>query len=236
MIDFHSHILPKMDDGSRSVEESLALLRMQAEQGVKKVIATPHFYANDEAVTEFLARRKASYEALAAEMTPDLPEVILGAEVRYYQGISRMENLKALCVENTNLLLLEMSVARWTDYTVREITDLSCRGDLSLILAHVERYLGLQSGRVRTQLEQSEILMQVNADFFTSFGSKGKALRMLGMHKVQLIGSDCHDLIHRPPQIGNAFDVIRKKFGSEFAEELTEFEESVLDPKGILYF
>ena len=53
MIDWHNHLLPNMDDGSRSVEESLAMLRAQAAQGVTTVMATPHFYANDESVASF---------------------------------------------------------------------------------------------------------------------------------------------------------------------------------------
>ena len=64
MIDWHSHILPGMDDGSRNVTESIALLNMQTSQGIRTVIATPHFYANDESVETFLERRRNAYEAL----------------------------------------------------------------------------------------------------------------------------------------------------------------------------
>ncbi len=231
MIDFHSHILPEMDDGSQSVEESLALLSLLAEQGIKKVVATPHFYANDESVETFLERRRASYEKLKAAYSSDLPALVLGAEVKYYQGISRMENLNALCIEGTNLLLLEMSASRWTDYTMREIHELSRRGNLQIILAHVERYIGLQSRAVRDQLEESDILMQVNADLFSSFIRRRKALKLLGEQRIHLIGSDCHGLEYRPPQIGEAIGHIRKKFGEEFLEELAEFEENLLDHK-----
>ena len=58
MIDWHSHILPGMDDGSHDVTESLCLINMQMAQGVRTVIATPHFYADDETVASFLDRRK----------------------------------------------------------------------------------------------------------------------------------------------------------------------------------
>ena len=64
MIDWHSHILPGIDDGSGSIEESLALLKMQREQGADTVIATPHFFADDETVDEFLARRQESLDSL----------------------------------------------------------------------------------------------------------------------------------------------------------------------------
>lgn len=231
MIDFHSHILPRMDDGSQSIEESVALLRLLAEQGIKKVVATPHFYADDESVEAFLKRRKATYEKLKQAYSSDLPALVLGAEVRYYQGISRMEDLKALCIEGTNLLLLEMPTSRWTDYTLREFQELCCRGNLQIILAHVERYLGMQSRAVRDQLEQSDILMQVNADLFASVASRRKALKLLGEQRIHLIGSDCHGLTYRPPQIGKAIRYIRKKFGEEFLEAFAEFEENLLDHK-----
>lgn len=236
MIDFHSHILPRMDDGSQSIEESVALLRLLTEQEIKKVVATPHFYADDESAETFLRRRKASYEKLRAAYSSDLPALVLGAEVRYYQGISRMENLNALCIEGTNLLLLEMPSSRWTDYTLRELRELSCRGNLRIILAHVERYLGLQSRAVRDQLEESDILMQVNADLFASIASRRKALKLLGEQRIHLIGSDCHGLEYRPPQIGKAIQYIRKKLGEEFLEELAEFEEKLLDHKAQLLF
>ena len=56
MIDFHSHILPAMDDGSKNIEESLQMLRMLQEQGVERVIATPHFYADENPPDVFLRR------------------------------------------------------------------------------------------------------------------------------------------------------------------------------------
>ena len=56
-VDFHSHILPGIDDGSKSVEESLAMLRMAGEQGIECVVATPHFYPRYDSPKKFLARR-----------------------------------------------------------------------------------------------------------------------------------------------------------------------------------
>ena len=68
MIDFHTHILPKMDDGSKSTEESIAMLKMQAEQGIRWVVATPHFYAEHESPQDFLQRRNHSYQSLQKEI------------------------------------------------------------------------------------------------------------------------------------------------------------------------
>ena len=64
MIDWHSHILPAVDDGSRNAEESIKLLELLAEQGVKTVVATPHFIADNESVEDFLRRRSSSFNEL----------------------------------------------------------------------------------------------------------------------------------------------------------------------------
>ena len=64
MIDWHSHILPGIDDGSRDVSESLALIEKLSEQGVDTVVATPHFYADDNSVDAFLEKRNKAYEAM----------------------------------------------------------------------------------------------------------------------------------------------------------------------------
>jgi len=69
VIDFHAHILPHVDDGSKNIDESLLMLKSLAEQNVKLVVATPHFYANDESVDEFIERRNVSYELLKVNVS-----------------------------------------------------------------------------------------------------------------------------------------------------------------------
>ena len=70
MIDWHSHILPAMDDGSRDAEESRLMPELLKAQGIQTVVATPHFYANEESVETFLQRRHDSYERLLAKGMP----------------------------------------------------------------------------------------------------------------------------------------------------------------------
>ena len=228
MIDWHSHILPEMDDGSRDTAESISMINMLSMQGIGTVIATPHFYANDETVDSFLERRKSAFERLTAELPEGSPEILLGAEVRYYQGINRMADLKALRIEGTKLLLLEMPMSSWTEYMVRELIEMSGRSSIKVILAHVERYMALQKQSVWNRILESGILMQVNASFFTSFASKRKALSLLKEGDVHFIGSDCHDLKSRPPQIGKAFEVIQKKLGENHLKQMNEYGHSLL--------
>jgi len=64
MIDFHSHVLPKLDDGSRSTKESVEMMRRAVSQGITAMVATPHFYADRETPKEFLKRREESWKRL----------------------------------------------------------------------------------------------------------------------------------------------------------------------------
>ena len=227
MIDWHSHILPGMDDGSKDVAESIAMLQMQAAQGVKTVIATPHFYANDEKVASFVERRAKALEALKAQLPEDTPGILLGAEVRYYQGISRMEDLMDLRIEGSKLLLLEMPMAVWTEYMIRELVELSGRSRVRIVLAHVERYLRLQKQSVWERLADSGILMQINGNFVTSLTTKRKAIALLAEGSVQFLGSDCHNLTTRSPQLGKAFEVIRKKLGDDYLDQMNHYGYSL---------
>lgn len=228
MIDWHCHILPGMDDGSRDTDESLGLVRMLTEQSVDTVVATPHFFANDESVDAFIERRQQAYKNLKSVLTDEAINVVLGAEVRYYPGIGKLSELTKLCTGNTDLLLLEMPHERWTEYTVREVCDIANARKAKLILAHIERYLPLQSKGVFESLYDSGILMQVNASFFLEFATRRKALSYLQDGGIHLIGSDAHSIKHRPPRIGEAYGAIRKKFGDEFVTYLNEYGKSLL--------
>lgn len=234
MVDFHSHILPQIDDGSRSVEESLALLQMLSEQGVDLVAATPHFYAGDRSVERFLEKRAAAYDKVISALgeNPSLhaPDIRLGAEVWYYPGVSRLEGLQKLCLEGTGLLLLEMPTEPWSSYTVQEVLDLNCSGAQTVVLAHIDRYLPYQNTDVWELLMQNGVMMQVNASFFLSFRTRGRAHKMLKSGQIQWIGSDCHNLSARPPRIRAAADAIRKKLGDAFLADFAAQNRSYWKP------
>lgn len=227
MVDFHSHILPALDDGSRDTEESLLLLGMLSDQGIRTVCATPHFNANRTTVDEFLSLRSASYERLSSSLTDDMPKIKLGAEVAYYEGISRLEGLSKLCIESTNILLLELPFCRWSEYMINEVIQLSCRGDFRLALAHIERYTAFNGTRVIERFLDSDIIMQVNASFFTELKTRRKAIKMLKNGYIHLIGSDCHSVTARPPFIGNALNLIEKKLGSEYIGDMVGYWHSL---------
>ncbi len=227
MIDWHSHVLPGLDDGSRDLAESLELICRLKDQGIRTIAATPHFYADREPVSRFLERRTEAADLLKAALPGESPKLLLGAEVRYYPGIGHMEEMSRLCLEGTDLLLLEMPFETWTEYTLREVVALA--GRRCLILAHVERYLNMQRPQTWDRLLERGILMQANASFFLGLGSRHRAVQMLRNGQLHLLGSDAHNLTHRPPYIGKAADVIRKKLGEGFLDQFNELGEALLN-------
>ena len=229
MIDWHSHILPSMDDGSKNVAESLSMLRSLQEQGISCVVATPHFYANEDSIDSFLKRRTHAYDKLSSEMTEDLPRIVCGAEVQYYPGISKLAGIEQLTIGKTNLLLLEMPMARWSGYEVREVIEFSRTCGLTTVLAHIDRYMPLQKAGVFDELSENGILMQVNASFFDGRMTRKKAFRWLEAGRLHFLGSDCHNLTSRPPKIGSAYEHIRRKFGENLMESMTAYGYRMLE-------
>lgn len=212
MVDFHSHILPEMDDGAQSVEESLEMLRMLKSQGVNTVCLTPHYLAMDESPDEFLSRREESYQKLKSaidESGEEFPKLLLGAEVFYYPGICKMEELRKLTLQGTDLLLLEMPSSRWSEYTLKEIGELNNNTGILIVIAHIERYLDLQKKGTLERLFESGIATQVNASFFISKRTRRKALKMFKLSHIGFIGTDCHNIKYRPPRMDEALQIIR---------------------------
>lgn len=235
VIDFHSHILPGIDDGSKDVPTSLAMLESMSSQGVEVVVATPHFYAWRDRVDAFLQRRRSAWESLSASLTPDLPRICLGAEVAYFPGISGAEQVEALTIQGTNVLLLEMPFQPWSESNVEEVRTLLERKKLRIVIAHLERYYSLPGNRERiAQLLKLPVTVQLNAEGLLEWRQRGRIIRMFRSGQAQLLGSDCHGINHRKPNLGPGREVIRKKLGQERLDLIDEAGAQLL-PEGILY-
>ncbi len=228
MTDFHTHILPAVDDGSKSVAESIGMLAELAKQGITKAVATPHFYANDESVEAFIARRQKAYDQLAKEMPSDLPEILLGAEIRYYEGLSRLDRLESLCIQGSRLLLVEMPERKWPESTIREITDLASSDRFIPVLAHIERCIFYQSETTFCRLLENGVLMQINASFLNGSFSKFKAIKLAKKSRIHFIGSDCHNLNERAPDTGKAYEVLQKRLGKAYTADFIGFTNNYL--------
>lgn len=228
LIDVHSHILPEMDDGSTSLDMSFRMLLASANQGVRCIVATPHFYAARDYPDHFLSKREKRMASLLEVTRPGLPVVIPGAEVMYFEGITEMAELTKLRIGRSKALLIEMPFRKWSNRVIEDILELNSRREYRIILAHIERYLDFRNEGSVEKLAEEGILMQSNAEFFTGFWDLRRAMKLLNAGKIHMLGSDCHDTISRPPNIPDACKVIADKLGKEAVEVLMKRSLKVL--------
>lgn len=228
MFDFHSHILPCMDDGSRSVEESAEILYESSRQGITGIAATPHFYADTMTPDSFLKKRKCSFDMLKPYIKSDLPAIRLGAEVHYFDGIISSDDMLKLRIEGTSLLLVEMPLVRWTSHMCDTLSILNSHKEITVILAHIERYVPFQKTDIIYTLQRQGILMQASADFFINRRYRRKAFGMMRNGMIDVLGSDCHNIKERPQNLGMAVKAIREALGEKYIDILLETENELL--------
>ena len=219
MIDLHSHILPGVDDGSDSVEMSCAMLRELQTQGVETVVATPHFYALQDTPEAFLQRRTEAAEQMAGSVE-NAPQLLLGAEIAYFDGLSSSEVPEKLQIENTGLVLVEMPFAAWTPRAIREICQMPAMTGLTPVLAHIDRYRRPdQFPKYRDELLANGALFQCNAEAFLPRWDRRWALQLFRQGCIHFLGTDAHNMTSRKPCIDQAAQVIRQKLGMDLLDD-----------------
>lgn len=229
MTDLHTHILPGMDDGAKTVGESLQMLRMEKAQGVDVVALTPHFYRDRERPEHFLKRRRESAQLLRDEMAKlseeelmNLPRPILGAEVSLFPNLAEVPELHSLCIGKTKNLLVEMPFTPWNDVVLRQVYDLLDKTDVIPVIAHLERYLKIQKPERIQEILDLGVAIQISADVLLHPISRGPVLRMMKSGGRFFLASDCHNTERRPPNLEKGMEVVGKKLGDSVAETMLQ--------------
>lgn len=212
-IDFHTHILPEMDDGSTSVEMSLQMIQTLRRQGVFCIVLTPHFYPLSDNPKHFLAKRKARMELLKSNYQHKMPLLLTGAEVQYFEGITTMRDLPQMRIEGSRALMIEMPMCRWSGRMISDIKELNSSREYQVILAHAERYLPFGNLSAVRELTDCGVKIQISAGAFTGIFKSRKVFKMFDDGLVHILGSDCHNMKSRPPNLSNAYDFIEEKRG-----------------------
>lgn len=217
MIDMHAHILPSVDDGAQSYEEALEMLKSEFEQGVTRVVLTPHVQHRVQKVSfdEFLP----IFQTLENQVKIELPEMklYLGAEVKY-DAFKKTDYLK-YSIQGTNYILIEFSVKN-PEPIVDVLYDLVAKG-FQPILAHAERYAYLTNEDI-VSIKKDGSLIQVNAGAILGMdGAKAKktAMKLINEELVDLIASDAHNAKDRNPNVSKALSKISKKFDKNKLKE-----------------
>lgn len=218
-IDFHSHVLPGMDDGSDSLETTSKLLGLLSDQEISTVCATSHYYRRRESIEQYLARRAEAVDSLESKLHPEFPEILLGAEVAFFSGMAEEEMLPGLCLGKTRTLLLEMPFTDWSSLVCDEVIHMALDRNFCIVLAHPERY-SERNGKALERFAQAGVGFQVNADTLLHWGSRKAGIRLLEMTSFPALGTDCHNLTSRAPHMEKARKFLRKKLGDGFLQTL----------------
>lgn len=215
LTDYHCHILPEIDDGSDSVETSLSMIETMKNQGVERIVATPHFYAHREkSVESYIEKRRESYEKLVGA-EPAIKDIRLGAEVAVEHGISELDGLDRLAFQGTDIIMLELPYSSYSKWISEEVYNVSCRYGLKVVLAHIHRYINFYTKSQMSEILGMNVIFQVNNEAFSSFGERRFVKRLIKDGYPVVFGSDSHNMTSRPPN----WDILLKKADTETIEK-----------------
>lgn len=225
-VDFHSHILPRMDDGATGLSVSLEQLSALTGQGIEHVVATPHFYLHKEGVDTFLQRRQNRAEQVvhAASVSKErMPGVSIGAEVYLEQGLLKMGGLERLRLANTWYVLFELPYVGVSEREVELLFNLCTRSGVRPLLAHLDRYVeSLSDELVAELISLPDVAVQINNEAFAKRQSAKFALDIIREGVPVVLGSDTHNMTDRAPN----FDLSNKYLATKLkGEEYRRFAE-----------
>lgn len=225
MIDLHCHILPDIDDGPQSPDESIKMLKIAASEGICTIAATHHFNVEEHTPESYLSRLDDGFKKLQPHME-ELSfniEILSGAEVYISPVLLSIDNLEKLCINNGRYLLVELPMLDIPQYTEEVIYSLRLRGMVPII-AHPERNRRIaKNPELLRPLIKLGALSQVNAGSIT--GHIGRDVQRCVKHMFKrslahFISSDAHDSHKRVPQIKNAAKLLVKWLGKAAADNI----------------
>ncbi len=187
IIDFHAHILPCADHGSKNVPTSVKQCEILKGAGVTTVVATPHFYPASMPLDDFLNVREKCCNNLRETLSDNEIKIAIGAEVLVCEEMEYMKGIDKLTVQGTDCILLEMPFSDRTPAIFDAIENISKK--FLVVLAHIDRY---PLGEVLNILECDNVFAQFNASALTSFFKNKNYMGLIDCDKVVAIGSDIH--------------------------------------------
>lgn len=224
LVETHCHILPGIDDGAKHLENSLEMIAKLHEQGVNKIILTPHYYSDTISLDDFLKQRDQSFNRLLNALPSGSPELIPAAEVYISDYLFNNKSLDELKIGNSKYILIEHPFSSsFSEKTYDRLMNLYCDYGARPILAHIERYPALMSDFDKLEnYIQMGCLTQVNISSFVDSPRKLKKrlFKLLEEGYVYLIGTDCHNMNSRPPEFEQGLKEIEKKCGKQAIEML----------------
>lgn len=239
MIDFHSHILPGVDDGSASIEDTMQLIKEAGKAGFTKIISTSHYveeqYEYDEATRkQFIEILNSGIKTLGEEI-----ELYLGSEIyASYDMVELLKEAKASSINNSRYVLFELPMQNELPNLKNVIYKLFANNYIPII-AHPERYSYVKEDP-NWLIEFIELGVLFQANYGSIIGIYGKQAQktvkqLLKNNMIHFLGSD----VHRPGTIytkmPEIMQEIEKIIDSEQIKKLTEINPSLVLENKVIY-
>lgn len=240
MIDLHCHILPGLDDGAQSLEESVAMARAAEEDGIRTIVGTPHLFRGGIGIDDLGAIGRIRDElGRALKREGILVEILTGAEVRFSHNLLEeiRKHRRRLVLHTSSYLFIEFPF----DYVFPGVKDVffeMMSEGLVPVIAHPERNSVFMSRPgLLSELVEMGCFAQANAGSFTGLYGQAvhdAALRMLGWGLIHILASDAHNAVTRPPRLTPALRIVEGLLGAEKARALVEDNpRAVLEDKAL---
>ncbi len=224
IVDMHCHVLPNVDDGAKSVEVSLQMLQIAAEEGITDMIVTPHyqssrFFTPANVIEEMIAGLAAKAEQMGIHI-----RLYPGTEIYYRSGLEeQLDEGRLAAMNHTNYVLVEFSPVEDFNYIRNAMEELRGMGYIP-ILAHVERFQCMLEDveRVRT-LKRVGCKISSNAGSIAGdygFRIKRYTHKLLGEELIDFVGTDAHSAERRSPRMKKCVEVLYKKFEPGYVDAI----------------
>lgn len=238
MIDIHSHILPGIDDGAQTIEDSIKMAKTAVNEGITSIIATPHHKNNqfNNLKSSILTKVNELNSVLKQENIP--LTVLPGQEVRIYgEVIEDYNKEEILTLNHTKYLFIEFPSSSVPRYAERLLYDLQTEGIIPIIV-HPERNKELQEKPdLLYQFVKSGALTQVTASSVVGyFGKNVKKFseQLIEYNLTHFIASDAHNIHNRTFKMAEALDMIEANYGMDYIYLFKENAQFLVEDKNII--
>lgn len=223
-VDLHCHILPALDDGAKDMDKTKEMLKIAYEEGIRRIIATPHFFASKKSAS--LEQMEATIREVESRMEEwgFFIKLYPGNEIYYRSEVAELlEEGKISTMAGSRYVLVEFDPMTEYSYLRDGILKLDSYGYVP-ILAHTERYECLFEKKERLQrVKDHGGLIQVNASSFQGgmFDEMAKRARYIMKNNLlDFIGTDAHSTGKRSPRMKDTASYLYKKLGKQKAEKI----------------
>ena len=218
--DIHTHMIPEIDDGSKSEDMTYEMLKLSYDSGVRDIILTSHFNELRNQIAD-VREHFAKVKEIAKKISPDL-SLYIGNEIFYTVNSTRLLNEgKIATLADSKYVLIEFRYDVLLEEIAAAVNQIQMGGYYPII-AHIERYECMHDVKAVKQISAMGAYMQVNAGYISNakFMQSRFLNKLFKENLISFIGTDCHNTTSRRPNMKECADYLNKKYGTEFTQEL----------------